>query len=377
MSKEAYVVIGANYGDEGKGLMTDYLASQFGKDCCVVKFNGTAQAGHTVCTPDGKRHVFSHFGSGTFVGAATHLSKRFFVHPIKYRSESIELAAKVPFPPIIITCDRNCNVITPYDMYLNDLSEANRANKHGSTGFGFYEAVTRCARESLVASDLIERDMLRLRLSEIRRRAMLVAQKRFDHDFSKEDVFGDDVFERFIEDCEFFVGTLSEMTDGQPTSIASHGNYIFEGGQGLLLDEKFGMMPHCTPSNCGLENVIEYLRVNGVSDEYRLNVVYVTRSYLTRHGEGPLHLETDLKLTDLTNHENHYQGKFRYGLLSAETMLSHASKDFEKHSRPGDSAYVAITHLDEYTDAVANLIAKSARYCSYGATREDVVDALV
>ena len=63
--KHAKTVIGANYGDEGKGLTTDYFAAEHGSDALVVRFNGGAQAGHTVTTPDGGRHVFSHFGSGS------------------------------------------------------------------------------------------------------------------------------------------------------------------------------------------------------------------------------------------------------------------------------------------------------------------------
>ena len=62
------VVIGANFGDEGKGLMTDYFCAEAIKkneSCIVALCNGGAQRGHTVVTPDGTRHVFHHFGSGT------------------------------------------------------------------------------------------------------------------------------------------------------------------------------------------------------------------------------------------------------------------------------------------------------------------------
>ena len=68
--KNIKVVIGANFGDEGKGLMTDYFASKSNKSL-VVRFNGGGQAGHTVTTKDGRRHVFHHFGSGIFAGADT------------------------------------------------------------------------------------------------------------------------------------------------------------------------------------------------------------------------------------------------------------------------------------------------------------------
>jgi len=64
-------VIGANFGDEGKGLMTDVLASRAPSRTLVVRANGGAQAGHTVVTPEGRRHVFGHVGSGALCGAPT------------------------------------------------------------------------------------------------------------------------------------------------------------------------------------------------------------------------------------------------------------------------------------------------------------------
>ena len=70
------VVIGANYGDEGKGLVTDYFSS-LNEDVIVIRTNGGSQASHTVYTPDGFNHMFCHIGSGSFAGAATYLSEYF------------------------------------------------------------------------------------------------------------------------------------------------------------------------------------------------------------------------------------------------------------------------------------------------------------
>ena len=77
--KQASVVIGANFGDEGKGLMTDFLSEPEG---VVVRFNGGAQAGHTVTEPGGTRHVFHHYGAGAFKGASTFLSRHFVSNPL-------------------------------------------------------------------------------------------------------------------------------------------------------------------------------------------------------------------------------------------------------------------------------------------------------
>ena len=91
---DAKSVIGANYGDEGKGLVTDALADEamntYG-NCLVICNNGGAQRSHTVVLEDGTRHAFSHFGSGTFRRADTYLSEYFILNPIIFRKEFEEL----------------------------------------------------------------------------------------------------------------------------------------------------------------------------------------------------------------------------------------------------------------------------------------------
>ena len=82
------VVIGANFGDEGKGLITDYFCNQAtsqDETCIVVMSNGGAQRGHTVVTPDGTRHVFKHFGSGTIAGADTYCIDDFILNPMTFK----------------------------------------------------------------------------------------------------------------------------------------------------------------------------------------------------------------------------------------------------------------------------------------------------
>ena len=84
----ALAVIGANYGDEGKGRLVDWLVARHGTDSVVVRSNGGAQAGHTVGLAEGQpRHVFHHLGSGTLRGAATHMSRFMVSHPIVFADE--------------------------------------------------------------------------------------------------------------------------------------------------------------------------------------------------------------------------------------------------------------------------------------------------
>ena len=77
---KAHIVIGANFGDEGKGLATNFLAGNL-DDNIVVRFNGGGQAAHTVELDDGRRHIFHHISSGSFQGSPTFLTEHFIVNP--------------------------------------------------------------------------------------------------------------------------------------------------------------------------------------------------------------------------------------------------------------------------------------------------------
>ena len=138
--KDIKIVIGANFGDEGKGLMTDYFSQK--PNSIVVCSNGGAQRGHTVTTSDGIRHVFHHFGSGTFNHASTYLSEDFIVNPIIFKQEYDELMKLGYIPNVYI--NQNCMLTTPFDMMANQIIEENREkNKHGSCGLGIFETIKR------------------------------------------------------------------------------------------------------------------------------------------------------------------------------------------------------------------------------------------
>ncbi len=143
--KKVDVILGAFFGDEGKGLMTNYFSHQAalrGEKCLNVLHNGGAQRGHTVEYPDGKRHVFKHFGSGTFEGSHTYFSKNFILNPIIFRQEWEELESIGVTPKLF--ANYKCRVTTPYDMMLNQIIEENRGqDKHGSCGLGINETIIR------------------------------------------------------------------------------------------------------------------------------------------------------------------------------------------------------------------------------------------
>ena len=157
--KEVKVIIGANFGDEGKGVMTEYTCRTSEKPI-VIRFNSGSQAGHTVVTEDGIRHVFGHFGSGTFCNVPTYLSKYFVVNPLTFLKERDELIRKGANP--IVYVDDECLITTPYDMLINQIVETSRGNnRHGSCGLGFNETLVRNrnTKYQLKIKDLGDKDI--------------------------------------------------------------------------------------------------------------------------------------------------------------------------------------------------------------------------
>jgi len=356
----SHAVIGMNFGDEGKGLMTDYLVHKFGGT--VVRVNGSAQAGHTVVTPEGKRHVFHHFGSGTFLGAPTHLSLYFMVHPMLFRPERDVLTKEFGLKPVV-SCSPVAQIITPYDMALNQLIADK--SQHGSVGMGVHECWLRQRTLPFCVNDL-ETDLLYgMSLFESRMsthaefalwRAAAMGVNLIDHPVMQNE----DVVARFKEDCKFFVENLSKFS---PTE-----HYVFEGAQGLQLDPRYGVMPYCTPSDCGMRNVAYVADSLGVSVE----AVYVTRSYVTRHGNGPLDhewTEYGTCFEDKTNLDHVYQGPLRFGELRGHYFET-AQKDFANFSRYGDIQRFAVTHLDQHDSGAHHR--HTPKYFANGETRLNV-----
>ena len=111
----ASAVVDLGFGDSGKGLATDWLVRTTGADV-VVRFNGGAQAGHNVVTPDGRHHTFSQLGAGSFVeGVRTFLSRDVVVHPTALVREAAVLAERgVPDPLARVAVSERALVITPF-----------------------------------------------------------------------------------------------------------------------------------------------------------------------------------------------------------------------------------------------------------------------
>jgi adenylosuccinate synthase len=353
----ATIVIGANYGDEGKGLMTDYFCSKKSTDL-VVRFNGGAQAGHTVVTPEGKRHVFSHFGSGTFLGIPTYLYKYFVVNPIKFREEYETLKDEKP----VVYIDSRCYITTPYDMLYNQYLEEIRGNtKHGSCGMGI--GATMARYEDYFAPKITIYDYSCI--EEIREYYLEKIGRGISEKYL-ELFHNQNLLTRYKEDIGFLL--CHAIFSVKPPKF---NHAIFEGAQGLALDQNMGRFPYVTRSNTGMRNVIKCQR------EWKFDIdeiVYVTRSYLTRHGADPNFIESDVTYEDNTNVENSWQDKIRFGDMTKGGawlyMRDRIDLDLKSNglTRLTTSITMAVTHVDQCEN-----VPKGSVYASTGPTRNDVM----
>ena len=349
----AQVIIGAQFGDEGKGRMTAAYAAAVGDDGMVVRFNGGAQAGHTVVAPDGRRHVFSHIGSGAFAGTPTFLSRFFVSHPLLFLKEWEILAALGVQPTVYV--DPDSPVTTPYDMLINQIIEQERgAARHGSCGVGFGETLERCLTpdDALTVGDLADSAALPARLEAIRRNYAPARLARLGFPTAavqhRNLLQSDAILEHFCTDVRRF---LDRVTVSDATAAIQGRSLLFEGAQGLWLDQDRGYFPHVTRSHTGLHNVLILAKEWGLR---QLAVTYVTRAYLTRHGAGPLpHELPDLPYPDIddpTNRPNAYQGSLRFAWLDLDLLQQAITADLsDAGAYPGllVEPRLAITCLDQ------------------------------
>lgn len=349
----ARVVIGANFGDEGKGLITDYLCA-LGAGV-VVRFNGGAQAGHTVVTPAGRRHVFHHFGSGTFVGVPTFLSQFFICNPIVWHRELAELTTLGSKP--LLYAHPSCLITTFADMIINQkLEDARGSKRHGSVGVGINETIVRSEIDELeiTMADLWNRVSLEYRLTEICGR---YAESRCGEVIAKPEA----MIAEFMRCCDAFAENVSPLGMSQCRDI------VFEGAQGLLLDQNNKQFyPYLTRSNTGMHNVRVLCELANIETQ---DIYYVSRTYLTRHGAGPLpgedseiHEDDKIRFDDDTNVNHPYQGRLRFAPLDPTGLYRRCRSDAKQPFK------LVMTHCDQLAPPCG------ADLYSFGPTRDNVTE---
>lgn len=330
--KRAVVVAGLGFGDEGKGTTVEALTHRLNADL-VIRYNGGAQAAHNVVTTDGKHHTFAQFGSGTLLGVRTFLSEHVLVEPFALCNEAAHLVSLGVADPLAgLFIDRRAPVITPYHILANRYRETQRGNEaHGSCGMGIGETRQDALEhpdDVLRVGDLLDDTAMFRKLAR--------AQDRLRAEFPHEDegraflltrALYRDIAKRLrIVDGAWFA---DQMRRSETT--------VFEGAQGVLLDQEWGFQPHTTWSATTFEWADDLLRA--VEFDGRVLKFGVTRAYLTRHGAGPMPTEHRSRKFAEPHNVGGFAGSFRTGDLDL-TLLRYAVEVC------GGIDALAITHLD-------------------------------
>ena len=348
----ATIIVDLGFGDSGKGLLTDFLVRTSGADL-IVRYNGGAQAAHNVVTPDGRHHTFSQFGAGMFnPHVRTFLSRHVVVHPTALLVEGDILETKgVQSPFSRLRVSDQALVITPFHQAANRIRESVRgASRHGSCGVGVGETVEDAQaspENSVRAGDLKNTPLLRKKLRSIRdvKREQLISFCR-EYSIDFDSLPESDVFSR-EEVIATWIAALARFNDlGLVASDSTlegwfrqTKNVVFEGAQGVLLDADAGFHPFTTWSRCTSHNALDLIHeMAPVSSVVQIGVL---RSFMTRHGPGPLPTETETLKPVVTEHTQHneWQGDIRYGWFDA--VLARYALEVN-----GGVDFLAITHLD-------------------------------
>lgn len=366
-------VIGLGFGDEGKGHVVDWLCSKE-TDAAVVRFSGGFQAAHHVVLKDGREHVFAHFGSGTLRGFPTYWTGIAVMNPIALLNELdvlLDTMSETSFNPLIYIEDLAL-VTTPLDIRAN---QANRETRiHGTCGVGIFETIKR----TKLGFDIRFRDLFYPSILE--RKYNLLRRHYGYYETVQEET------ENFFEACDRVTSDLNgyvELYD-EPIPLNTDA-IIFEGSQGLMLDQEFGFFPHVTPANTGTHHIIK----QGFAPE----VFLVTRAYQTRHGAGPMAPDVSNSIPNNPFERNGvdgFQGPFFKTLLDLEFLRYAVAKDdYIRRTKKN----LVVTCLDlvrdvlrlqdggriieccderEFLEHIQEAVGAEKLFASYGPTAEDI-----
>jgi adenylosuccinate synthase len=291
------VVIGTQWGDEGKGKVVDWLTDHAD---VVVRFQGGHNAGHTLVIA-GQKTVLHLIPSGILrpgvacvIGNGVVLSPEALIEELTTLEQAhVEVSGRV-------TISEACPLILPYHVALDRAREAAKgAAKIGTTGRGIGPAYEdKVARRAIRVQDLFHRERLAAKLGEVLDYHNFVLQRYFQAepvDFHKtlEETLG------FVDRLRPMVGDVSSLLH---EAQRQGKRLLFEGAQGTLLDVDHGTYPYVTSSNCVAGAAAAGCGVGPQALQY---VLGITKAYTTRVGSGPFPTELD----DATGAQIRVRGK--------------------------------------------------------------------
>lgn len=297
----AFIVIGAQWGDEGKGKMTDYLAEDAD---FVVRFQGGNNAGHTVVVGD-KEYKLRLIPSGILYDDKTNVIGNGVVVDPKALFEEIEylegIGVKIT-PKKLIISDR-AHLIMPYHKILDKLKEKARGkNDIGTTGRGIGPCYTdKFERCGIRVCDLMHENVFREKLQQnIEAKNAYITKV-----LGGEPLNYDEILNEYLELAEKLRPFVTDTSVKVYDAIKADKNVLFEGAQGMLLDIDYGTYPYVTSSNTTAGGVASG---SGIGPRMITNAVGIAKAYTTRVGKGPFPTELDNEIGEWIREKGHEYG---------------------------------------------------------------------
>lgn len=297
----AFVVLGAQWGDEGKGKMTDYLAEEAE---VIVRFQGGNNAGHTVEVGD-KQYKLHLIPSGilydnklNIIGNGVVVDPKALFTEIDYlEGEGVKVT-----PEKLIVSDR-AHVIMPYHKILDKLKEKARGkNDIGTTGKGIGPCYTdKFERSGIRVCDLIKENIFKEKLKE----KIDSKNKYIVNVLGGEELNYNEILSEYLELAERLKPYVQDTSVRLYDEIKQDKTVLFEGAQGMLLDIDYGTYPYVTSSNttaCGVASG------SGIGPTMVTNAVGIAKAYTTRVGKGPFPTELDNEIGGWIREKGHEYG---------------------------------------------------------------------
>ncbi len=282
-----YVVVGLQYGDEGKGKITDVLSA---KSDYVVRFQGGDNAGHTVYAGE-EKFVLHLLPSGVLqCKGKCIIANGVVVNPKAFLKEIGQIEEKgMRTDHVFIS--RRAHVIMPYHILLDTYREEEAGGTHiGTTKKGIgpcYE--DKIARIGIRMVDLLNPEVLEEKI----RKNLKIKNSLFEKYFEKPTLEFDEIYKEFLELGEKLKDRIVDTEVELNQAIHDGKNILFEGAQAAMLDIDFGTYPYVTSSSPTTGGVCTGA---GVPPTSLQNLIGVAKAYTTRVGEGPFPTELDNEL---------------------------------------------------------------------------------
>lgn len=293
------VIMGSQWGDEGKGKMTDWLAQ---KADMVVRYQGGNNAGHTIAF-NGNTYKLQAIPSGIFESQKTNVIGNGVVVNPKALLDEIQILKDAGITPSNLKISSRAHLILPYHIQLDIAQEKQRGDqKVGTTHNGIGPAyMDKAARIGIRMCDLLEKDTFAVKLKENLEQKNALFEKIYgEKPFEFEALFNE--YYEYGQQLKDYVTDTSVLVND---AINAGKNVLFEGAQGVMLDLDHGTYPYVTSSNPIAGGA---LVGTGVGPQSLTKMVGVCKAYSTRVGEGPFPTELTNKTGDLIREKAHEYG---------------------------------------------------------------------